>query len=138
MDLTNQGETEFVNSICPGVTKSAGERRQAHSHAARAAHAKARRLRTIQYQAVKADEERKNIQISEHRVITPTTRVPPTLAAFEKKLPPLPSPLSWLSSDRRDPFASFARTFLPVEHFLLDHCKSHNDIPDPEVTLLGI
>lgn len=36
----------------------------------------------------------------------------------------LPSPLEILPSDRKDPFRSMASTLQPVEHFLLDHCKS--------------
>lgn len=42
----------------------------------------------------------------------------------ETEKPALPSPISLLASDRRDPFCSFARPFKPVEHFLLDHCES--------------
>jgi len=100
---------------------SVKEQRRAHSHAARTAHAKARRLCTIEYQAVKASQTPESTQGVKERSIAPRSSVQSTLHAVETEQPVLPSPVSLLASDRRDHFKSFARSFEPVEHFLLDH-----------------
>lgn len=99
-------ELRFVHHPLPG---DAGARRRqqrvVHSNAARAAHAETRRLRTIRYQAAKAQE-------------------PKQLAALEPEADVVAAPgiVRLLSADRKDPFASFVRPLKPVEHFLLDHC----------------
>ncbi|KAI1616957.1 hypothetical protein EDD36DRAFT_430329 [Exophiala viscosa] len=81
------------------------QRRAARSHAARAAHAKARRLLTIQYQVQKEQSEIDKLSTpdnGEDSVAAP--RIPKLLPA-----------------GRIDPFTSFARPFKPFEHFLFDH-----------------
>lgn len=125
MALNGLGIIQFINTSHQGNAKSAEEQRRANSHAARIAHAKARRLRTIEYQASKASQASKGTQEVEDRSIIATRRVQPILGStvgIEQSI--LPSPMSLLASDRRDPFDSFGRSFKPVEHFLLDHCKS--------------
>lgn len=102
---------------------SAKEQQKAHSHAARAAHARARRLRTIEYQASKAGQQPETPR--EVKDLETTTKGCDILAlkADETEGTVLPSLLNLLSSDRRDPFSCFARDFEPIEHFLLDHCE---------------
>jgi hypothetical protein len=84
-----------------GVEKQT-QRRLARSHTTRLQHAQARRLRTIQYQSSKA--------VSESMTKLNDTAESTTLSMI-------------LSSDRKDPFMSFASPLNPVENFLLDHCK---------------
>ncbi|KAL4882114.1 hypothetical protein BJY04DRAFT_49382 [Aspergillus karnatakaensis] len=79
------------------------QRSLARSHAARAAHAKTRRQRIIQYQNQKAqdrdrDQESENLS---HRSSG--------------------SPTNLLSHHRRDPFHAQARSLNPTEEFLIDH-----------------
>ncbi|PYH47139.1 uncharacterized protein BP01DRAFT_380984 [Aspergillus saccharolyticus JOP 1030-1] len=100
-----QQEVSFIISTfhptrAPGSTES--QRRTAQSHAARSAHAKARRLRTIQYQARKKQAKH---------------------AAHAQETQVLASPVvsMILSADRTDPFMSFARPLDPTERFLFDH-----------------
>lgn len=87
------------------------QRKIAHSHAARTAHAKARRLRTIQYQAQKASRKQSQSGSVEDGV----EQGPP------KELPKAQL-VSLLSADRRDPFMSFATPLKPLEEMLFDHC----------------
>lgn len=125
MTSNGLGRIQFINTSHQGDAISAEEQRRANSHAARIAHAKARRLRTIEYQASKASQATKDTQEAEDRSIIATSSVQPILdnnVGIEQRI--LPSPMSLLASDRRDPFESFGRAFKPVEHFLLDHCKS--------------
>jgi hypothetical protein len=124
MKLNELGTIQFANTFYPGDAMAAEEQGRAHSHAARAAHAKARRLRTIEYQARKASQIPEDHQGVKERSIAPSSSVQPILNAVETEQPLLPSPVSLLASDRRDPFKSFARSFESIEHFLLDHCKS--------------
>lgn len=120
------GIIQFINTSHQGNVVSAGEQRRANSHAARIAHAKARRLRTIEYQASKAIQAPMGSQeVEDQTIIAASGVVQPILddtVEIEQSI--LPSPASLLASDRRDPFESFGRPFKPVEHFLLDYCKS--------------
>jgi hypothetical protein len=125
MASSGLGIIQFINTSRQGDVTSAEDQRRANSHAARIAHAKTRRLRTIEYQASKARQEPKGTQSSEDRRIIATSGmqpIPDDMIVVEQSI--LPSPMSLLASDRRDPFDSFGRAFKPVEHFLLDYCKS--------------
>ena len=95
-----------LSHSCDAISKK-GQRRAARSHAARAAHAKARRLLTIQYQAQKKLTG----------VDKPTRDNGPDPVAA-------PQVFNLLPAGRIDPFMSFARPFRPFEHFLFDHCTS--------------
>lgn len=124
MALSGLGIIQFINTSRQGDATSAEDQRRANSHAARIAHAKTRRLRTIEYQAIKARQPLRDTQGGEDRSIIATSGVQPVpddMIVVEQSI--LPSPMSLLASDRRDPFDSFGRSFKPVEHFLLDHCK---------------
>jgi hypothetical protein len=107
-------EIQFINLSHPIDAASAESQRRANSHAARIAHARTRRLRTMEYQARKAIRHP-----AEEQRVDEETR---TTIELEKAL--VPSPVSLLASDRRDPFTGFASPFKPIEHFLLDHCES--------------
>ncbi|RDW72798.1 hypothetical protein BP6252_06705 [Coleophoma cylindrospora] len=104
-------EIQFIYSSqpkLPGVT-SVETQRRVHSHAAWAAHARARRQRLVKYQAIKADSNSEK------------EKQPSTRTAAEIRVATIPSPISLLGSDRRDPFGSFARHLIPIEDFLLDY-----------------
>ncbi|CAJ2502367.1 Uu.00g097610.m01.CDS01 [Anthostomella pinea] len=99
---------QFVHQSFPGDTSTRRrQKRVVHSNAARAAHAEARRCRTIEYQASKT-RAAEGSQLSgsndsgSGEVVA--SRMPRQLA-----------------SGRKDPFTSFVRPFKPVEHFLLDY-----------------
>jgi len=118
------GQIQFIGSSYSGETTSSEGQRRVHSHAARIAHARARRLRTISYRAGKTRQTAKESQQIEERAIIPRLSDLSTFDATEVEQSVLLSPLNLLASDRRDPFDSFARSFNPIEHFLLDHCES--------------
>jgi hypothetical protein len=124
MMANKPGKIQFISSTYPGDTTSAKEQRIAHSHAARTAHATARRARIIDYQASKIRQTPEGSQGIEQRGNTPMGSVLSTFHAVETEKAVLPSPITLLASDRRDPFNSFARSFEPIEPFLLDHCES--------------
>ncbi|KAE9376189.1 hypothetical protein N431DRAFT_556396 [Stipitochalara longipes BDJ] len=105
MSLNGQLKIQFIDLAHPAAPAAAESQRRAHSHAARVAHAKTRRLRTIKYQADR------NAESSCHN-------------AFKMNMDVVPSPLGMLVSHRRDPFGSLTGPLKPIEHFLLDHYMS--------------
>jgi hypothetical protein len=91
------------------ATRSATRQRKlAHSHAARSAHAKARRLRTIQYQAQKNSTKQGGL-------VEISVKLGPWKAHPNTPL------VTILSADRKDPFMSFATPLKPIEEMLFDH-----------------
>lgn len=124
MKASQPERIQFISASYPGNTLPAEVQRRAQSHAARTAHAKARRLRMIAYQAGRTRQIPEDSQVDKAQGSTPRGCVLPTFDAIEIEKPVLPSPVSLLASDWRDPFDSFARSFQPIEHFLLDHCES--------------
>ncbi|KAH6654922.1 hypothetical protein BKA67DRAFT_566638, partial [Truncatella angustata] len=107
----NRGEIQFVHSSRLGLPRvaSAEMHRRVHSHAARTAHAKARRERLVNYQALKASSNSED------------GRQPFNKATTKVEIAVISSPISLLESYRRDPFASFARPLNPMEDFLLNY-----------------
>ncbi|KAL4978828.1 hypothetical protein BDW66DRAFT_4996 [Aspergillus desertorum] len=95
---------QFIHNSAPGQSASstATQRKLARSHAARSTHARARRLRTIQYQAQKAQDAEKAL-------------------GGEDAQGPRYGLLHELSYHRRDPFASSARRLRPMEQMFFDH-----------------
>jgi hypothetical protein len=92
------------------ATRSATRQRKlAHSHAARSAHAKARRLRTIQYQAQKNSTKQGGL-------VEISVKLGPWKAHPNTPL------VTILSAGRKDPFMSFATPLKPIEEMLFDHC----------------
>ncbi|KAJ0418702.1 hypothetical protein BJY00DRAFT_314613 [Aspergillus carlsbadensis] len=91
-------EIQFILDTPGPADRKAPQKRVARSHAARSAHAKARRIRTLEYQAQKKRED-------DSRSGT---------RAGTGLLSPLPA-------SRRDPFASFALPLKPIEELLFDH-----------------
>jgi len=127
MTSNGLGSIQFINKSSLDNDLTVEDQRRAHSHAARAAHAKARRLATIQYQSSKATQvEDSNHAVNERRITVKSNRHAILNAAKSNttEQPALPSPLNPLPSDRRDPFESFVRPLKRGEHFLLDYCKS--------------
>ncbi|KAL2782776.1 hypothetical protein BJX66DRAFT_345527 [Aspergillus keveii] len=92
-------ELQFILSIPNPVGRKDPQKKVARSHAARSAHAKARRIRTLEYQAQQKRQDH-------------TSRL--TTHAGFVLLSPLPA-------SRRDPFASFAQPLKPIEELLFDH-----------------
>lgn len=133
MKSTGSGQIQFINLSHPedGTSTSGEQRRRANSHAARTAHARARRRCMIEYQASKTSQGPENAQAG---LETPRSARKsserPVSNIIETEEPLLPSPISLLASDRRDPFQSFARPFQPIEYFLLDHCESLHHLHD--------
>ncbi|OJJ98375.1 hypothetical protein ASPACDRAFT_44878 [Aspergillus aculeatus ATCC 16872] len=95
-------EVPFIISTSQPTKATESQRRIALSHAARSAHAKTRRLRTLQYQAQKRQE--RHARLSQENPDLP-------IAELDTFLP----------ADRTDPFMSFARVLNPTEQFLFDH-----------------
>ncbi|KAK1853586.1 hypothetical protein CCHR01_03795 [Colletotrichum chrysophilum] len=115
---TIRHDIQFIHSHEKSTlgAKSAEAQRQVHSHAARAAHAKTRRQRVIQYQATKAIRNDFN------------GKQPPARAADEVQVYVISGPIAPLGCCRRDPFATFARRLSPTEDFLLDYwCDSDGE-----------
>ncbi|KAH8588157.1 hypothetical protein B0O99DRAFT_677626 [Bisporella sp. PMI_857] len=132
MRANNSKRIQFVSSCYPGNAMSTEMQRKVHSHAARTAHFKARRLCMIEYQASKTRQTPEPSKVLEERGISPSDLLS-TVDVVETEKPVLPSPVSLLNSDRKDPFNVLARSLGPIEHFLLDHyiravipCMSNN------------
>ena len=111
---------QFIN-LDPSQTSTASQRR-IHSHAAREAHARTRRLRVMEHQAYRSAQQSKDGDKENNMALANRNPVQPELLV-------VPSPVSLLASDRRDPFMSFANPFTPIEHFLFQHCESE---PPPQ------
>ncbi|KAL3458858.1 hypothetical protein BJX64DRAFT_291765 [Aspergillus heterothallicus] len=98
-------EFQFIlhspNSKRPGVSQT----KAARSHAARLAHAKARRLRMVEYQTQKKHEDYSQLGDAMTRINTLI----------------IPGPTNPLPASRRDPFSSFALPLKPIEERLFDH-----------------
>jgi hypothetical protein len=105
-------ELQFIISSAPSSNSSKGAslRTAARSHAARSAHARARRLRTIEYQAQKSRERNRPSNIADN--------------AEPCDLPGC-GPRDALSYHRRDPFMACAKQLKPFEQMLFDHCMFH-------------
>jgi len=124
---SNAVRFQFISSSYTGKDTSAAVKRKIHSHAARTAHTRARLLSIRNYQEGKTEQTTRSLNKVDKRG---SLQPPPsselttwnTTSTVEKQY--LPSPVSVLSSDRRDPFQCFAKPFEPIEHFLLNHCKS--------------
>jgi hypothetical protein len=123
MRANKPGKIHFMSSSYSGGAVTAEAQRIAHSHAARTAHAKARHLSMMKYQAGKTRQTSEGSQKVVERGNEPRDSALLLLDAIKTEELVLPSPVSLLASDRRDPFNSFARSFEPIEHFLLDHCE---------------
>lgn len=94
-------ELQFIITAPGAATSTTSQQKVARSHAARSAHARARRFQTSQYQIQKKREWLNDIK---RRLNNPTD-----IAAT-------------LSASRKDPFTSFARLLKPMEQMLFDHC----------------
>lgn len=105
-------ELQFIISVPHSAGSSRptdSQRKIARSHAARSAPAKARRLRTKQYQAQKLLEEHRRLDDANH--------------TFERaQRVPGPEIVNLLSTHRKDPFMSFAKSLTAIEQMLFDHC----------------
>ncbi|RSM08473.1 hypothetical protein CDV31_008110 [Fusarium ambrosium] len=105
---------EFIN-VRPLVqsSSSAGSSRQIHSHAARTAHARARRRRMANYMR----EQNKNKELQEIATI-PSEYTQPSFDPEETR-PPVPRIIP--GAFEHEPLASFIRSLDPKEVFMFDH-----------------
>lgn len=122
-------EIQFINLSHPAEAAATESQRRAHSHAARAAHARTRRLRTMEYRAHKAtqhadDGRGSNAEGIGEQLLVNKDAVSAAPKAVQLQTALVPGPANLLASDRTDPFVSFARPLKPFELFLLDHCGS--------------
>lgn len=114
-----QRRIQFIN-LSSSIREERAVRRQARSHSARETHARARRLRTVNYRS--SDNVRQDGRdIAVHDEDDSTT-ISSTGKSAERARAVFFSPVSLLASDRTDPFACYTRPFTPIEHFLLDYC----------------
>ncbi|KAH8891540.1 hypothetical protein GQ53DRAFT_746607 [Thozetella sp. PMI_491] len=117
------GKVQFIAVSGLPDAPSAKAQRLAHSHAARAAHAKARRLRMAEYQAGKGSDPgsspRKAV-VDDQEDTQAGLRIRPTAAVMPSQ-DVIPSPSTTLSAGRRDPFNVFSTPMGTKEHFLFDH-----------------
>lgn len=103
---------------------SAEDQRRAHSYAARAAHAKAKRLCTLEYQARKDGQLQEKAHKVKEQSIVLRNGMQLNRNKREPETPVVPSVWDPLAAYQGDPFMSFARPFKPLENLLLDHCKT--------------
>ncbi|KAI0138976.1 hypothetical protein F4776DRAFT_617512 [Hypoxylon sp. NC0597] len=109
---------EFITMAHPAQSRSRNLRRQAHSHAARVAHARARKVRMLGYMQRKAhdpDMQEGNLQspnwATEERTQTSISRDETIILA----------PRSISGAFEHEPLASFLRSLTHREHFLFSH-----------------
>ncbi len=119
------GKLQFIVVPHPASASSAGSQKLAHSHAARAAHARNRHLRILEYQAHKSSQKREHdgLEAAASKARNDGRNTSPQQKAVELPRDANPSPMSLLSSGRRDPFDSFATSLRPMEQFLFDYCE---------------
>ena len=115
MPTGHKSSIQFIQHSDFDGNASARSQRQIRSHAARIAHARIRVSRMRDYRKQTADE----LLIRDENART--KEIPG--AKIEIEASTLASPLTLLSSHRRDQFGCSVVPLKPVEHFLLDHCK---------------
>ncbi|KAJ3549027.1 hypothetical protein NM208_g727 [Fusarium decemcellulare] len=104
---------EFITLVHPSQSSSAKSKRNAHSHAARVAHARARRLRMAGYASQKGiDREGTQKQQDD---IQPKNQV--ALRQDQTTLGPRHLPGAF----EHEPFASFLKSLTPREHYIFNH-----------------
>ncbi len=125
MKMNQASNIHFIHVHLPDPHASTPQMRSGmRSHAARAAHAKARRLRSVQFQSdmqtalSQSHQHASSMGNKEHKqdalgIVTHWKDV----AGQEPDLVDL------LTTSRRDPFASLALKFNRFEHFMFDYCK---------------
>lgn len=119
---------EFISIVNPGEERAASSRK-IHSHAAKVAHARSRRLRMAQY----IEKNAKTVTEGDE---TPRNQPQNSGCVLEAR-----ERVRWMSSSRRpdrtqmlpksidgafehEPLAGFLSTLTAKEHFLFNHCTS--------------
>lgn len=114
-------EIHFVNLSHPTESVSAESRKGAHAHAARTAHARRDRFRIVKYPAgVKGQKIGKDKGSTKKNFMPTESSSMGSKVAYDASS--LPILKTALSSIRRDPFDSLAKSFTEFQYFLLDHC----------------
>ena len=118
---------EFINTISTeddGATLS----RRAHSHAAKAAHARTRRLCMAQYMHqkstphMKADDEPQNRTKDSENVVSQAQDECKRIVSGPTSVTTQTLPKSIDGAFEHEPLAGFLRSLSDREHFLFDHC----------------
>ncbi|GAB1312091.1 hypothetical protein MFIFM68171_02301 [Madurella fahalii] len=105
---------EFITIVHPSQKNSPRLRRRAHSHAARAAHARARRIRVAGHIAAESTSQKDASSTPPNATVSPARNLSRHLG--------LPSsvPASISGAFEHEPLASFLRSLTPREHYLFD------------------
>ncbi|KAI0161871.1 NADP-dependent oxidoreductase domain-containing protein [Hypoxylon sp. FL1284] len=95
-------------------------RRQVHSHAARISHARARRLRMLEYtQQNSGARDGSSSEESNHQPADRTQQYLQALVSQHVSATPIPMTIS--GAFEHEPLATFLRSLAPREHFLFSH-----------------
>ncbi|PVH93440.1 hypothetical protein DM02DRAFT_733126 [Periconia macrospinosa] len=117
MPARQKSNIQFIPHFEPdGISSTSNPQRQIRSHAARVAHARVRVSRMREYNKQTAEGRSTSGNLYSYTS-------PKALTGNEVEIQTelWPSPLNYLSSNRREPFMRAAITLKPVEHFLLDY-----------------
>lgn len=104
---------EFITIVHPSQKNSPRLRRQAHSHAARTAHARTRRARAAKH----IQEHPIDANSSDVRPLDPAHRIVQAIGLSATV------PVSIPNDFQHEPLASFRRSLTPREHMLFDLCR---------------
>lgn len=126
-----QRRIHFINVSNPSVGGVSNARRQARTHSARETHARARRLRVVNYRSRNTDTEQHphdprgcNEETATKRDLEDASRtILSTERSTKGQKDDLLSPLNPLPLHAIGQLACFAMSFTPTEYFLLDHCE---------------
>ncbi|KAF7562260.1 hypothetical protein G7046_g1851 [Stylonectria norvegica] len=117
---------EFITMVHPGQGQSRNLTQQAHSHAARVAHARTRRRRMTEFlhrTSAKENPETLNKSPQHHHYHAyPVYGSESGISASRFGIR-LSIPDSLSSSFEHEPLASFLRSLTSQEHFMFNHCK---------------
>lgn len=124
--ILNTATMEFITLAHPDEKDSASLKRQAHSHAARVAHARARRLRMAAHAKQRTDALKEEAQGKASKNELPMTVTRQTNNQEFSRDPALAitMPKTISGAFEHEPLASFIKSLAPREHFIFDHCES--------------
>jgi hypothetical protein len=111
---------EFITLAHPEQKNSARLKRQAHSHAARVAHARARKVRMADYQQSAAIDRRPSGEATSQSEDAEIRRR--TKQNVDNSRAVTAALLGISGAFEHEPLASFIQSLTPREHFVFSHC----------------
>lgn len=115
---------EFITVLDPSQKSSAASSRRAHSHAARVAHARARKIRVEEHMRQKHMIKQK--ELTHAKALVDEIQEDSILISREQRLSQLkttPSiPLLLPTAFEHEPLAGFLRSLTTRERFMFNHC----------------